>query len=93
MPRRTGSSSHVTLTYFTIRSSQVAHLPCPRCRATLDTIQPNVDQPYQFLAICPSCRAWFRVETRPGEARGVLASLPEINAMLPSQGPLPKHTT
>ena len=81
------------LTYFTIRSSQVGQLPCPRCRTILDTYQPNIDRPYQLLATCSACGTWFRVETRAGEARGVIASLPEIAAMIPTQEPIPKQAT
>lgn len=91
MPRKTGSPSQVTLNCFAIRSSQVAKLPCPDCRTVLDITQPNVDRPYQFLATCGGCGSWFRIETQPGEARGLIACMPEIAPLLANLDPSPKH--
>ena len=80
------------MTYFTIRSSQLAHLPCPQCQTTLEIHQPNVDRPYQFLATCSACHGWFRIETRAGEARGIMASMPEISLMIASDDSITEHT-
>ena len=92
MPRKTGGSSAVTLSYVTIRTNQLNKLTCSKCKTLLDLLQPSIDHPYQFLGICPTCGTWFRVETRAGEPRGVIATLPEIATLIPVEDPLPKHT-
>ena len=85
-------STSATFHCSTVRSSRLTELTCQKCRSILDILQPNVDRPDQFLATCPGCGSWFRVETRAGEPRGVMVSLPDIISLVPVDQMLPKHS-
>ena len=81
-----------TLTYCTVRSSRLAKLNCPKCRAILNIHQPNVDDPHGFLATCGDCGAWFRLQTIAGEVRAVMVSVPEVPPLLSMIEPIPNHS-
>lgn len=85
-------STSATFHYSTVRSSRLTELGCQKCRATLEILQPNVDRPDQFLAVCTVCGTWFRVEARAGDVRGVMVSLPEIVSLVPNEKIIPKHS-
>lgn len=85
-------STSATLNYSTVQASRLTRLGCHRCRSTLEIHQPDVERPDQLLAICPRCGAWFRVETRAGEAQGVMISIPEAPTVGPTTGPVPNPT-
>lgn len=90
--KKVGSTSAI-LNYVTVRSNQLGKLGCQKCRTSLDVCQPSVNHPYQFLAVCPTCAAWFRVEIRPGDLQGVMISLPEVANLIPNGGAIPNPTT
>jgi len=83
VPPKNEGSTTTTLSYFHVRSSRLSQLPCQRCRTTLDILQPDLHRPFQFLATCPDCGAWYRVEIRAGDSRGVMLNLPEIARLGP----------
>ena len=85
-------STSATFHYSTVRSNRLTELGCQKCHSILDILQPNVDRPDQFLAICASCGTWFRVETRVGDVRGVMVSLPEVVSLVPAEEIIPKHS-
>ncbi len=85
-------STSATFHCSTVRSSRLTELTCQKCRATLDLLQPDVDRPDQFLAICLNCGSWFRVEARLGEPRGVMVSLPDITSLVPGNEIIPKNS-
>ena len=82
MPSKKAEAMAATLNYVRIRASELAHLPCPRCRAGLDVCQPHDQRPHQLLATCGECGAWFRIELRAGDRRGVMVNLPEVAPLL-----------
>ena len=92
MRRNSLRTTSAILNYTTVQASRLASLACQRCRTTLEIHQPNVDKPDQFLAICLGCGAWFRIETRAGEAQGVMISLPEAPAIGTGPDPVPNPT-
>ena len=92
MQRKKVGATNTTLSYSMVQANQLARLSCQKCRTTLDIFQPNINHPFQFLATCPTCGTWYRVETQPSDPRGVMVSLPEITGLLPKEEPAPKHT-
>ena len=92
MQRKKVGSTSTTLSYVTVRSTQLTKLGCQKCRTVLDIFQPSVNHPNQFLAVCETCGAWFRVEIQPGDPQGVMISLPEIASLLPNGGSIPNPT-
>ena len=93
MQRKKVGSTSTVLNYVTVRSNQLNKLVCQKCRSPLDICQPSVNHPYQFLAVCPTCAAWFRVEIQPGDLQGVMISLPEVAHLMVNGGPIPNPTT
>ncbi len=92
MRRELIRSTSATFHYSTVRSGRLTELCCQKCQANLEILQPNVDRPDQFLAICSMCGTWFRVETRIGGVRGVMVSLPEIVSLVPNEEIIPNHS-
>ncbi len=84
MPEKNVRSISTTLSYADVRSKQVFTLVCKKCRTKLDISQPNSHRPYQYLGVCADCDAWYRIETKPGDPRGVIVDLPEITRLLPA---------
>lgn len=84
MPSKQVESTTATLSYAQIHVNQLLKLSCQRCRTALDILQPNQNRPYQFLAVCADCGAWYRVETQAGDSRGVMINLPEVTPLLPA---------
>ena len=82
-------SFNATLKCSAIRSNQLSKIVCQECRVAVDTIQPNIQKPNEFLAICQKCGGWFRLEIRLGDSQGVMVRLPEITTLLPNGGVLP----
>ena len=78
-------STPATLHCNLVRSSRLTNLPCHKCKTVLEIHQPSVENPHQFLATCPTCGAWFRLETRAGSTMGVMVALPEISPLLTSE--------
>lgn len=83
MPSKKTEAVDATLSFMRIRPSQLADLPCPRCRAGLDVCQPQPQWPKQLLATCSDCGAWFRIELPSGDRPGVMVNLPEVVRPLP----------
>jgi len=92
LQRNKSRSTSTILSYCTVRSTQLNKLGCPICRTTLDISQPSINNPFQFLAVCPTCGTWYRVETRSGDPRGVMINLPEVAGLFPNEENSPKHT-
>jgi hypothetical protein len=80
-------SVSVDLKFYSIAAERLATMNCRNCRAELDIHQPNPSQPDQFLGTCPGCRAWYRVESRPGERRATVVQLPEVSEVNPPETP------
>lgn len=82
MPSGKYGSTNPTLNFTPVRTRQLYKLVCKKCRTKLSISQPNVHRPYQFLAVCAGCEAWYRVESRPGDPYGVVVELPEVTHLL-----------
>ena len=92
MRREPRWSASTTLEYSAVRSSRLTELSCRKCRVILDIIQPSTNHPDKFLAVCPVCDSWYRVETRSGDPRGVMVSLPDVSVTFPMGNIIPKHS-
>ena len=84
MPSKKFGSTTATLSYAPVQSKQLFKLVCKKCRTKLSILQPNQHRPYQFLAVCGDCEAWYRIEIQAGDPRGVIVDLPEIIRLLPT---------
>src|SRR3954453_15259112 len=65
------------LTYYRTVPDSISALNCRVCRSPLDIHQPNPSQPEQFLATCPDCGRWSRVESTSGGGEVMILELPE----------------
>jgi len=91
-------SAPISLSYYSIAADRLGLANCRRCREPLDLHQPIASQPDQFLATCPECGVWYRVEVSPGEGRAFVVQLPEVADVRPldppskrSKSPEPPH--
>ena len=57
-------------------------LCCPDCRAPLNLIQPDENEPTRLLGTCESCSKWaFLVELEPDWKKVLLIELPDADAL------------
>jgi uncharacterized protein YbaR (Trm112 family) len=80
------------LIYYCTVPDSISALNCRGCRSPLDLHQPNPSQPEQFLATCPDCGRWSRVESTSGGGPVTIVELPEvgeINGPAPAADPHP----
>lgn len=61
-------------------------LNCPACRAPLNLVQPDEDEPTRLLGICDACSKWaFLVELEPEWRKAMLVELPDSESLIRSQ--------
>lgn len=53
-----------------------AQAGCPRCRGSLELLQPDAAQPYRLLGVCEDCSAWVVAEVTLDADKVSLAALP-----------------
>jgi hypothetical protein len=61
-------------------------LCCPDCRAPLNLIQPDENEPTRLLGTCDTCEKWaFLVELEPEWRKVLLVELPDGESIRRSQ--------
>ncbi len=78
MGRMLTRSALVTVVSYQIEAEHLFDLECQRCGSPMDLHQPDSNQPEQFLATCPECGLWLRVEAKADEPAAVAMQLPEV---------------
>ncbi len=63
---------------FTTSTDRLGELECQVCRDSLDLHQPDTGLPYRFLATCPDCGLWYRVQVNLSGDMATVIQLPEV---------------
>jgi hypothetical protein len=71
-------SADLAVLYFPAAPGKPVRTRCLNCSVSLSLSQPDPDLPEQLLGVCKTCKHWFLIHLRTGEAEGLLWQLPDI---------------